>query len=468
MRERGESPFNLLSQHFCLFALASPDHGARLLVAVAGSVALLIFLIAGLKLHAFLALTIASIVMGLTSGMNALETARSFQEGVGAVLASIAVVVGLGTILGKLLAESRGAEVIVSKLRLWLGDRRAHWSLFIVGLLVGIPAFFGVGLVLLIPILFTAVRQTGRSLLFLAIPMLAALSTMHGLVPPHPGPIAVIDELHANLGKTLLYSLLIGIPTAMIAGPFMAGPLSFGTQAELPGAIAAQFTADASGRRPSFSAAMLTILLPVLLMLSSTVAQLAKLPSAAASVAGFLGHPVVALLLAVLMALYTFGSSCGFSRDQLLKFSNDCLGPVATIVLIVGAGGGFNRVINDSGAGKAIVQLVGSWPISPLLLGWVVAAMIRIATGSATVAIKMASGIIAPIALGNPSVHPELLVLALGAGSLVLSHVNDGGFWIVKEYLGLSLPQMFRTWTVMETVISMVALLLTLLLNLLL
>ena len=179
----------------------------------------------------------------------------------------------------------------------------------------------------------------------------------------------------------------------------------------------------------------------------------------------FLGHPAVALFVAVLMACYTFGFARGFTGDQLLKFSNDCLGPVATILLVVGAGGGFNRVLDQSGAGKAIVEVARNWPISPLILGWVVAALIRIATGSATVAIKMAGGIVAPLVLTNPAVRPELLVISMGAGSLILSHVNDGGFWLVKEYLNLSVPQMLKTWTVMETIVSLVALLLVLLLN---
>jgi GntP family gluconate:H+ symporter len=442
------------------------NHNASLLGAIALSVALLIILVAVFKVHAFIALTLASLTMGLCSGMNGLDTAKSFQEGVGAVLASIAVVVGLGTILGKLLAESRGAETIVETLRHWLGDSRANWSLFIVGLLVGIPAFFGVGLVLLVPILFTSVRQTGQPLLRLALPMLAALSTMHGLVPPHPGPIAVIDELRADLGKTVLYSLIIGIPTAIIAGPMLARLLQNRVTLNLSGGIAEQMTAQSATTRPPFGIAVLTLLLPVFLMLFSTVVQLAFPAQGNLNrVAQFLGHPTIALLAAVLLAFYTFGIGRGFSRDQLLKFANDCLGPVATILLIVGAGGGFNRVINDSGAGKAIVQLVGGWHLSPLILGWLVAALIRVATGSATVAIKMAGGILAPVALADPAVRPELLVITLGAGSLVLSHVNDGGFWIVKEYLNMSIPQMFKTWTVMETVISVVALLFALLLN---
>lgn len=453
-------------QMVAAIAPAGLEHQSWLLICVGFSVVLLIFLIAVFKLHAFLALTIASIVMGLGGGMKPVEVAKSFQDGVGAVLSSIAVVVGLGTILGKLLAECRGAETIAATLRRLLGDAKAHWTIFILALLAGIPTFFAVGLVLLVPILFTMVRQTGRPLLNLALPMLAALSAMHGLVPPHPGPIAVIDELHASLGKTLLYSLLIGIPTAIVAGPVFARLLRNRVTVNLSGEIATQLTAGSNVTPPSFVVAIFTILLPVILMLLGALAEL-TLPrqSAVFAVGTFLGHPAIALLIAVLVAFYTFGFARGFTRDQLLKFSGDCLGPVATVLLIVGAGGGFNRVLSQSGAGDAIIRSVRDWPISPLILGWIVAALIRIATGSATVAIKMAGGIMAPLVATNPSIRPELLVLALGAGSTVLSHVNDGGFWLVKEYLHMSLEQMFKTWTVVVTIISIVGLGLVLLLN---
>lgn len=449
-----------------LFSFFGLDHNTTLLVWVAISVALLIFTIAVWKLHAFLALTLASLVMGLCSGMRPIEVAKSFQDGVGNVLGSIAVVVGLGTILGKLLAESKGAETIATRLRHLLGESRAHWTIFIVAVLVGIPAFFGVGLVLLVPILFTMVKQTGRPLLSLGIPMLAALSVMHGLVPPHPGPIAVIDELRADVGKTLIYSLIVGIPTAIIAGPLFARFIVRRVPAQLSGSLAAQLTSESAVTPPTFLIALLTILSPVILMLAATAGEM-MLPrdSAILPPIRFLGHPAVALFVAVLIACYTFGFARGFTRDQLLKFSNDCLGPVATILLVVGAGGGFNRVLDQSGAGKAIVQLAQNWSISPLILGWLVAALIRVATGSATVAIKMAGGIVAPLVLTNPSVRPELLVISMGAGSLILSHVNDGGFWLVKEYLNLSIPQMLKTWTVMETIVSIIALLLVLLLN---
>jgi GntP family gluconate:H+ symporter len=365
-----------------------------------------------------------------------------------------------------LLAESKGAETIANTLRRLLGDSRAHWTLFIVGLLVGIPAFFSVGLVLLVPILFTMVKQSNRPLLSLAIPMLAALSSMHGLVPPHPGPIAVVDELHADMGKTVLYSLLVGIPTAVVAGPLFARFIASRVPVPLSGNLAEQLTSESAATPPSFSVAVLTTLSPIILMLAASAGEiLFPLDSSALTILRFLGHPAIALFVAVLIAYYTFGIARGFSRAQLLKFANDCLGPVATVLLVVGAGGGFNRVLDQSGAGKAIVQLVRDWPVSPLVLGWLVAALIRIATGSATVAIKMAGGIMAPLVLSNPSVRPELLVLALGAGSTVLSHVNDGGFWLVKEYLNMTIPQMLKTWTVMETILSLVALLLVLLLN---
>src|SRR4051812_14106388 len=258
------------------------SHSTFLLLCVAFSVILLIVAVAVLKLHAFLALTLASVVMGLCGGMKPLDVAKSFQEGVGNVLASIAVVVGLGTILGKLLAESKGAEVIANTLRHLLGDSKAHWTLFIAGLLVGIPAFFSVGLVLLIPILFTMVKQTNRPLLSLAIPMLAALSAMHGLVPPHPGPIAVVDELHADMGKTVLYSLMVGIPTAIVAGPLFARFIASRVPVGLSGNLAEQLTSESAATPPSFAVAVLTTLAPIILMLAASVGEMVFPPDSSA------------------------------------------------------------------------------------------------------------------------------------------------------------------------------------------
>jgi len=307
----------------------------------------------------------------------------------------------------------------------------------------------------------------------LAIPLVAGLSVVHGLVPPHPGPVAamgIFNDLagRADMGKTILYSLLIGLPTAIVAGPLFGQFVSGRVDVELRGVAEQLAPATRPKAPPSFPLTVLTILLPVLLMLGSTVANLFLPKEHSLRVcADFAGHPAVAMLAAVLFSLYSFGYGRGFTRDDLSRFANDCLTPVASMLLVVGAGGGFSKVLDQGGVGKAIAELAKGAHLSPLLLGWLVAALIRVATGSATVAITMAAGIVAPIAASAPGVHLELVIIAMGAGSLILSHVNDGGFWFVKEYFNMTVPQTLQTWTVMETIISVVALILVSLLDML-
>lgn len=449
-------------------------HTTLLLYALAGVLGL-VLLIARFKLNSFVALILASLFVGLGARMNLPDIASAFQQGVGNVLGGIAMVVGLGTVLGKLLAESGGAQIISDTLIRALGEKRLPWAMMLIAFIVGIPVFFGVGLVLLVPILFTLAGRTGTPLLRLGLPLVAALSVVHGLVPPHPGPMAAVGLLRgpagaADLGKVILYSLLIGFPTAVIAGPLIARLLAGRLTVPLTGGLAEALTAPPQPKStPGFALTVFTILLPVLLMLLATAADVTLASTSdLRRWADFIGSPLVAMTLAVLFALWSFGTARGFDREQLLKFSNDCLGPVAVILLVVGAGGGFNRVLVASGVGDAIAALAKGLPVSPLLLGWIVAALIRVATGSATVAITTAAGILAPIVLQTPGLNLELLILAMGAGSLVLSHVNDGGFWLVKEYLNLTVAQTLRTWTVLETVISIVALIFILLLNLVL
>ena len=371
-----------------------------------------------------------------------------------------------------MLAESGGAEVVASTLIQALGEKRVHWTMMLIAFIVGLPVFFAVGLVLLIPILFNLTKQTQKPLLYLGIPLVAGLSVVHGLVPPHPGPMTAIGVFDTNVaktdvGKTILYSLIVGFPTAIIAGPMFGTFVARRVSVELTGGIAAQLTPGIERKSlPPFSLTLFTILLPVLLMMMATIADVTMTKeNPLRQWVDFVGSPLISMLLAVLLSFYGFGSARGFNKNQILKFTNDCLGPVATILLVVGAGGGFNKVLVSSGVGDAIAGLARDSRISLLLLGWVVAALIRVATGSATVAISTAAGIVAPIAARTPGTNLELLVLSMGAGSVILSHVNDGGFWFVKEYFNMSVAQTLKTWTVMETIISIVALLLILLLN---
>jgi gluconate:H+ symporter, GntP family len=437
------------------------SHGASLLVVALIAVVGLVVLIARFRLHSFLALTVASLFVGLCSAMPLADIGTNFQAGVGAVLGSIAMVIGLGTVLGKLLAESGGAERIARTLIRVFGPERLDWAMAAIAFLVGIPVFFSVGLVLLVPLVFAVARETGTPLMRLAIPLLAGLSVVHGLVPPHPGPMAALGLIGADLGKTIFYSLLVGIPTTALAGPLFGALIARVSRAKPEVGLIEPIPRPPMEALPGFGVTVFTILLPVGLMMLGALAEVTLGESSRLKVfTAFVGHPIVALLIAVLISYYTLGVARGFDRQQLLRFTEDCVGPVAGVLLVVGAGGGFNRVLVAGGVGDAIADFTAGLALSPLVLGWLVAALIRVATGSATVAITTAAGMLAPMIGGHSgrTVSPELLILSMGAGSLILSHVNDGGFWLVKEFFRLSVTDTLKTWTVMETVIAVAGL----------
>ena len=441
-------------------------HGNGLLLAAALAVLLLIYLIAVRKLHPFLALMVISLSLGAAVGMPLKGLVKAFETGVGGTLGHIALLLALGTMLGKMMAESGGAERIARTLVATFGERHAHWAMMLIAFIVGLPVFFEVGFVLLIPLAFNIARRTGMPILLVGLPMAAGLSVVHGLVPPHPAALLAVTAYHADIGRTIVYALLVGLPTAAIAGPVFAKFITRYVSADLDHPLARQFmeTEDPSRALPGFGVTLFTILLPVLLMLLGSWADALATPGSLTNdVLVLFGNSVIALLVAALLSFYTFGTRRGFSRDTVLAFSNDCLGPTATVLLVIGAGGGFGRILLDSGISDATLAATQSAHLSPLLFGWLVAALLRIATGSATVAMSTACSIVAPIAAaaGN-TVHPELMVLATGAGSLILSHVNDGGFWMVKEFFNMTVTQTLKTWTVLETLISVVALLLTL------
>ena len=287
---------------------------------------------------------------------------------------------------------------------------------------------------------------------------MAGLSAAHGLVPPHPGPLAAIERLGSDPGRTLLYSLIVGLPVAMISGPLFGRFISRRVHVEA-GAMADQLTGStAAARMPSLGVTLLTILLPVLLMLVASLAQAVMPDGSVRRSIVLAGSPLVAMLLATLLALYTFGQSCGFDRARLLRFAEESLPPIAGVLLVVGAGGGFGRVLDVAGADTAIAEAMSGLQLSPLVLAWVIAALLRLSVGSATVACVTAASIMAPVATAMVLVNKELMVVAIGAGSLIASHVNDGGFWLVKEYLNMSVPQTVATWTVLETIISVAGL----------
>jgi GntP family gluconate:H+ symporter len=428
-----------------------------LLIAVAG-VALVVLLITWARMPAFLALAVGSLFVGLAARMPLAEIPRAFQSGVGDTLGFVAMVIGLGTVIGKLLAESGGAAVVSGALIRALGQRRLDWALMLSGFIVGLPVFFAVGLVLLAPVLFTIVRQTRTPLLFLGLPLVAGLSTAHGLVPPHPGPLAAIERLGADPGRTLFYSIVIGLPLAIVSGPLFGRLITKHVQAQ-PGAMADQFAGHVMAQRaPSLGVTLLTILMPVLLMLAASLAQVVLPAGPLRGTIELAGTPLMAMLLSTLLALYTFGRACGFNRTRILLFAEEALPPIASVLLVVGAGGGFGRILDAAGVDTAIADAMGGMALSPLVLGWVMASLLRVSVGSATVSVVTAASIMAPIVAALPGVNRELLVVAIGAGSLIAGHVNDGGFWLVKEYLNMSVPQTLVTWTIMETIIAVLGL----------
>lgn len=442
----------------------------RLLLIALGAVTLLVISIARFKLHPFVALTVVSLGMGAAAGMELPAVVKAFQDGVGGVLGFIAVVVGLGTMLGKLMAESGGATRIATTLIARFGERRVHWAIMLVAFIVGIPVFFQVGFVLLIPLVFTIARRAGLSLVKIGIPLVAGLSVVHGMLPPHPAAMLAVGAFRADVGRTLLFGLLVGLPTAALAGPIYAVWIAPRIALPQHNPLAAQLEGSSTlgaDRMPGFGISVFTVLVPVLLMLLASAADaMTSLGPGVRSTLRFIGQPTVALLLALLFSFWSLGRARGFTREDIMKFCNDCLGPTATIVLVIGAGGGFNQVLVQSGVGRAIADLARDSHTSPLILAWTVAALIRVATGSATVAMTTAAGIVAPIAVATPGTPPELLVLATGAGSLVLSHVNDAGFWLIKEFFNMTVPQTLKTWTVSETIVGIAGLAFTLLVSL--
>ena len=428
------------------------------------AIVVLITLIVLVRMHAFPALMIVSLALGLGAGLEPAAVVTAFQQGVGNTLGFIAVVIGLGTFVGALLAESGGAAVVARAAVAAVGERWLPWAVATVGFVIGLPVFFSVGLVLLFPVVVGLAATSGRPLLTLALPLVAGLSASHGLVAPHPGPLVAIERLGADTGLSILYGLVAGFPAFALAGPLFLRtlPPSLLTR----GAALSSTSSPATGSNaPSVTITLATVLLPIALMLSATVVttaiKAADVPAVWKLVVTwilFLGNSSVSLLIGTVVATYVFGTRRGLGGAALLAIAERSLFPIASVLLIVGAGGGFGRVLDQSGIGGAITAAVSSLALSPLIFGWLVAALLRIAVGSATVAITTAAAIVAPLLTAAPDTNRELLVVSLGAGSLIASHVNDAGFWLVKEYLGLDVPTTLRTWTVMETIISVVAL----------
>ncbi|MFF5965781.1 gluconate:H+ symporter [Streptomyces collinus] len=438
--------------------ITSAGH-AQLGIAVLAGIAVIVLLITKFKLHAFLALTIGSLTLGAIAGAPLDKVLTSFSAGLGTTVAGVGVLIALGAILGKMLADSGGADQIVDTILDRAGGRSMPWAMVLIASVIGLPLFFEVGIVLLIPVVLMVAKRGNYSLMRIGIPALAGLSVMHGLVPPHPGPLVAIDAVGADLGITLALGVLVAVPTVIIAGPVFSKYAARWVDVPAPEKMIPQRASEELDKRPGFGATLFTVLLPVILMLAKALVDIVvdDPENPVQRVFDVIGAPMIALLASVLVGIFTLLRPAGFSKERISPLVEKSLMPIAGILLIVGAGGGFKQTLIDTGVGRMVLDISQDWAIPALLLAWLIAVVIRLATGSATVATVSAAGLVAPLAADMSSTHAALLVLAIGAGSLFFSHVNDAGFWMVKEYFGLSVGQNIKTWSVMETIISVVA-----------
>ena len=431
----------------------------NLIIAAIIGIAAIVLLIAVAKVHPFISLMVGSFVMAVCAGVPFDESWNSFTSGVGSTVSSVGLLIGFGSIVGTLLFASGGADVIVDTIMSKTPLQMLPWAMALIAFIVGIPMFFEVGVVILIPVVLFAARRAKMPVVLIGIPALAGLSTLHAFVPPHPGPLVAISALGANLGITLALGLLVAIPTVIISGPLMGRLMAKWVPIQAPEQEAAKEAVKDESKRPSFAQAMTVILLPVVLMLAASVVDLTgQAESLWGRVLVFLGTPLTALFITAVVAMVLLGFMQGRTREFINGEVGKSFASVAGIVFIVAAGGGFKQTLVDSGIGDVIANGISESALNPLIAGWLVAVLIRLATGSATVATVTASGIMVPLAAGMSPTHLALLVLAIGAGSVFFSHLNDAGFWLVKEYFGMSVSQTLKTWSLMETVLSVVGL----------
>jgi gluconate:H+ symporter, GntP family len=485
---------------------AEVDHTSSsplLVTAALLGIAAVVVLITVLKVHPFLALILGSAVLGVVAGVSPGDIVTSFTTGLGTTTGSVGLLIALGAMIGGLLTHSGGADRIVNTIVDRVSPRALPWAMGGVAALIGIPLFFEVGVVLLIPIVLLVARRSDQPVLRVGIPALAGLSVLHGFVPPHPGPLVAIANLKADLGLVLIFGLIVAIPAVIVAGPLFGSFISARVHIVHPAPLVAAGvgaretgTTGSTGlgpdddgddvdlghaggdardaqdgrprRQPALGATVVTILLPIVLMLIRAIVELtvADPDNGLQKVTDLLGNPPVALLIGLIVAMFTLGTAVGFDRQRISGITGGALPAIAGILLIVAAGGGFKQLLVDSGIGSLIADWANGVNFSPLVLGWLVAVGIRLATGSATVATITAAGIVAPLAAGLDRPTVALLALAVGAGSLFFSHVNDAGFWLVKEYFGMTVGETIKSWSVMETVISVVGLLGVLVLSL--
>jgi Gnt-I system high-affinity gluconate transporter len=425
---------------------------------------LLVILVSWAKVNPFLAFLIVSIVAGLVLGIPMDKVTAAVQKGLGDTLGTITIVICLGAMTGKLVATSGAAQKIAEVLVNLFGVKYIQWALVVVGFIVGIPLFYNTGFVLMVPLIFSVVYKYKLPAVYVGLPMLAALSVTHGFLPPHPSPTALVSMFHANMGITFMYGLLLAIPAIILAGPVFARTLK-----KMPSTPLETFRAEElpSDKLPSAFNCFFTALLPVILLMSSALyLQINHSTGSLHNLITFIGDAPIVMLISILFATYTLGIKQGLSMKKIGVLYGDAVKDIAGILLIIGGSGIFKEVLVASGANNAITDMMQSMNLQPLVLGWLLAAIIRISLGSATVAGLTAAGIVSTMVLHDHSINPNLMVLAIGAGSLAFSHVNDGGFWMFKEYFNLSIKDTIKSWSVMESIVSVVGIIGVLIINL--
>jgi len=434
-----------------------------LLVVIIG-VILLLLLITVAKINAFIAFTIVCIFVGVAMGLSLDETIEALKKGIGDTLSLLVLILGFGAMLGRIIADSGAAQRITQTMVSAFGLKRVHWALMLAGFIVGIPMFYSVGFVILIPLVFTLAASTGLPLLFVGVPMIASLSVTHGLLPPHPAPTAMADMFGADMGRTIWLGLLLSIPAILVSGPLLS-PLF----KKIKASPLEDFTGQApleNEELPSILISVLAALMPVLLIgISAIFTPLISESSLVWPIVQGVGNPVMAMLLSLLFALFVLALRRGRKMAEVMKDLAHSISSIAMILLIIAGAGSLKEILVVSGISDYLGELLGQSSISPLILAWLIAAVIRISVGSATVAAMTAAGIVLPL-VSDPSVSPELMVLAIGSGSLIVGHVNDAGFWLFKEYFNLSVKDTLLTWSVMETIIAIIGLAGVLLMNL--
>ncbi len=426
------------------------------LIIVIGGILLLFLLIAKFKLNAFISFIIVSLLVGVAEGMEILTVVDSIQTGLGKTLGSLIMILGLGAMLGKLVADSGAAQRITTKLVDKFGKKNIQWAVVLTGFIVGIPMFYTVGFVILVPLVFTIAAATGLPLIYVGLPMLASLSVTHGYLPPHPAPTGIAVMFDADLGKTLLYGIIVAIPAIIVAGPLFSRTIKNIEATPLKEFLNPKVLSD--DEMPSTLTSILTALLPVILIgFAAFVDFLLPDGNTFKKIIAVAGNPVIAMLISVLVAIYTLGLARGRKMTEVMNSVSSAVAGITMVLLIIAGAGALKEVLIDSGVSDYIGNMMKGSSVSPLILAWLIATVIRVCVGSATVAGLTAAGIALPL-LSGTDVSPELMVLAIGSGSLMLSHVNDGGFWLYKEYFNLSVKDTLKTWTVMETTVGIMGL----------